>query len=77
MIHSQFERVEHLQADVPDVLFVFALSRHLLQNSSNGIINLLIILKFCSTAVQNPWNTHTCRFTPTTSNQVSVGTPGS
>lgn len=50
----QFESVEHLQADVPDVLFIFTVSRHFLQDSPDGIKNLLSILKICSTAVQNP-----------------------
>lgn len=55
----QFQRVEHLETDVSDVVFVFTVHRHALQDSSDGVVDLFAILKIRSAAVQNTWNTET------------------
>lgn len=49
----QFESVEHLEADVSDVIFIFTVSGHFLQDSSDGIVHLLPIIKIRSATVQN------------------------
>lgn len=49
----QFEGVEHLEADVSDVILVFTVSRHFLQDTTDGIVDLLAILEVCAAALKN------------------------
>lgn len=53
-VASQLERVEHLDADVSDLLLILGVCGHLLQHAADGLEHLLAALEVCAAAVQNP-----------------------